>query len=205
MLYAPNMLLIGAADRNAGKTVFACEVIRRFREVPVLGAKVTAVQERDGKCPRGGQGCGVCSSLEGDFCLTEETETSGAKDTQRLLASGAQRVFWLRVLKQHLETGTQALLDALGPDTPVICESNSLRHAVKPGLFLMIQHRESNTFKVSAQGVRQYADETLSTDGQHFDFDFNRIKLANKRWVLDPPANPANNSFCETDKKANVK
>ncbi len=192
MLYAPHMLLIGAADRNAGKTVFACEVLRRFRDVPVLGAKVTAVQERDGKCPRGGQGCGVCSSLTENFCLTEEMETAGSKDTQRLLASGARRVFWLRVLKQHLETGAQALLDALGPDTLVICESNSLRHTVKPGIFIMLNPSESKTFKASAQGVRHYADALVDTDGARFEFDFDRITLKNRQWGLDPEMNTIN-------------
>lgn len=202
MLYAPNMLLIGAAGRDAGKTAFVCEVIRRFRDVPVMGAKVTAVQERDGTCPRGGKGCGVCSSLETSFSLTEETEKRGAKDTQRLLAIGAQRVFWLRVLKQDLETGARALLDALGPDTPVICESNSLRHAVEPGVFLMIRHRESNTFKASAQGVWRHASGIIYSDGQRFDFDFDRIKLVNRRWLLQPPANPTSNTLCKMDTKA---
>ena len=52
MIHAPNMLLIGAADRNVGKTTFACEVISRFVDTPVSAAKVTAIQERNGLCPQ---------------------------------------------------------------------------------------------------------------------------------------------------------
>ncbi len=184
MIDAPNMLLIGAAGRDAGKTVFAGEVLRRFRDMPILAAKVTAVQERDGTCPRGGQGCGVCSSLKGDYCITEETVAEGAKDTQRLLAAGAQRVLWLRVLKAALAEGASTLLRQLGDGVPVICESNSLRHAVRPGLFLMLQHRDAGTEKHSAQAVRDYADAVIYTDGSTFDFDFGRIAFSDCRWML---------------------
>lgn len=184
MLYAPHLLLIGAAERDAGKTAFACEAIRRFSGAGVLGAKVTAVQERDGTCPRGGQGCGVCSSLDSDYCLTEETEPGDAKDTQRLLAAGARRVFWLRVLKASLEDGARALLEALGPDTPAICESNSLRHAVTPGLFIMLRHRDTIAVKASARGVLDYADAVVYSDGRAFDFDFDRIAFTENRWEL---------------------
>jgi hypothetical protein len=184
MLCVPQMLLIGAAGRDAGKTTFACELIRRFSDAPVMGAKVTAVQESDGTCPRGGQGCGVCSSLKESYCLTEETESCGDKDTQRLFASGARRVFWLRVLKAELELGAHALLDALGPDTPVICESNSLRHAVTPGVFIMLKHLGGKAVKASARGVWQYADAVVSSDGQEFDFNFDRLVLVENQWKL---------------------
>ena len=90
------MLMVGAAGRNAGKTEFACSVIRKFgRGHEIVGAKVTTIGQRGGACPRGGEGCGVCSSLEGNYCITEETGALPGKDTSRLLAAGARRVFWL--------------------------------------------------------------------------------------------------------------
>lgn len=122
MVKVPQMLLIGATERDAGKTSFACEVLRRFK-APVIAVKITVIQERNGECPRGGQGCGVCSSLEGNFCVTEETSKTGGKDTQRLLASGADRVFWLRTLRSEAEEGALALLREIGSDAPVVCES----------------------------------------------------------------------------------
>ncbi|MCK5861013.1 MAG: hypothetical protein KAH38_00920 [Candidatus Hydrogenedentes bacterium] len=190
MIYAPNMLLIGAADRNAGKTTFACEIIRRFQHTPVHAAKVTAIQERDGTCPRGGKGCGVCTSLEGDYCITEENCSEGVKDTQCLLAAGAKRVLWLRVLKAKLEEGAQEFLDALGPDTPVVCESNSLRTVVVPGLFLMLKREGSDAIKQSAQQVQHDADALLYSDGYRFQFDFKRISLAGNCWQLKAAAPP---------------
>ena len=60
----PNVLLLGAADRNVGKTEFACQVIRRHApRWPVYGVKVTPIRGDGAACPRGGNGCGVCSTL----------------------------------------------------------------------------------------------------------------------------------------------
>jgi hypothetical protein len=58
-----NMLMIGSAGANVGKTELACAIIRRFcKSNPLIGIKVTTIQAKDGQCPRGGVGCGVCRS-----------------------------------------------------------------------------------------------------------------------------------------------
>ncbi|UCC99737.1 MAG: hypothetical protein JSW66_07605, partial [Phycisphaerales bacterium] len=91
--------MIGSAGANVGKTELACAILRKFGERDnIIGIKVTTIDDKNGQCPRGGQGCGVCSSLDGVFCITEESDTCSEKDTSRLLTSGASRVFWLQVL-----------------------------------------------------------------------------------------------------------
>ena len=74
--------MIGSAGRKSGKTELARRLIKKFREKgKVVGLKVTTIREKDGRCPRGGEGCGVCSSLEGTFSLTEEHNGTSSKDT----------------------------------------------------------------------------------------------------------------------------
>jgi molybdenum cofactor guanylyltransferase len=185
MIRVPGMLMIGAAGRNAGKTEFACRIIERFAgEVPIIGLKVTTVKERDGTCPRGGQGCGVCSSLEGDYCLTEETGENPAKDTARLLAAGAERVFWLRVLAERLAEGLTAALERIGPGRVVVCESNSLRRVAEPDLFLMVREAAAGGYKQSAADVRELADREVLSDGESFDLDLADLNLVDGRWAL---------------------
>ena len=179
------MLLIGSAGRNVGKTELACTLIRKFsKSSPIVGIKVTTIRAKDGKCPRGGRGCGVCSSLDGDFCITEETDKNSNKDTARLLKAGASRVFWLRVMKTHLKEGLTTLLDVVGPDAVLICESNSLRRVVEPAVFLMITARDSGAWKSTARDVRERVDKILTWDGSGFDFDIDRIKLVDGKWRL---------------------
>lgn len=185
MVKLDGMLLIGSAGQNVGKTELACALIRKFsKSSPIVGIKVTAIRARDGKCPRGGQGCGVCSSLDGNFCITEETDRNSHKDTARLLKAGASRVFWLRVMKAYLIEGLTAMLDMVGPDTVLVCESNSLRQVVEPAVFLMVRGRKAGAWKNSAQDVKKYADRIVVWDGRDFDFDIDRIKLIDGKWTI---------------------
>ena len=189
MFKLDGMLMIGSAGSNVGKTELACTLLRKFSKTSdIIGIKVTTIKDKDGQCPRGGEGCGVCSSLEGLYCITEELNSTSDKDTARLLSAGASRVFWLRVLKEHLQQGTTALLDIIGTDSVSICESNSLRQVVEPGLFLMARNRNLNVWKSSARQVKKYADRIIVSDGSRFDFDLDRIKLIDGKWIIQTQA-----------------
>lgn len=182
------MMMIGAAGRNAGKTELACSLIRRFgRDRRIVAVKVTVITERDGRCPRGGRGCGVCSSLEGNFDLTQEAEGPAGKDTTRLAAAGADKVYWLRVCQSHLAEAVDVLLDTIGRDAVCICESNRLRLAVQPGLFLMVKHRDTDDYKPSAAAVRDHVDRIVTFDGTGFDLAPSTIDLVDDRWALRRP------------------
>ena len=185
MIKLGGMLMIGSAGANIGKTELACALLRKFgQDREITGIKVTTIRAKDGQCPRGGEGCGVCSSLEGDFSITEESDPASHKDTSRLLAAGASRVFWLRVMDTHLEETTKALLSVIGPDAVSICESNSLRRVVNPGLFLIVRGRGVKTWKSSAQQVKQYADRVVVSNGSSFDLDIDQINLLDGKWIM---------------------
>ena len=186
MIDIPNMIMVGAGDRNAGKTEFVCSLIRKFgSEHNITGIKVTAINELDNGCHRGGEDCGVCTKFEGNFRITEETnDISNNKDTCRMLAAGAKKVFWLRVLKSHLEEGMAALLELIGRERVMICESNSLRNVVEPGLFFMVRNDKAAEPKPSAKEVIEYADDVVLFDGNQFDIDINSIKFVDGKWKM---------------------
>jgi len=185
MIRVPGMLMLGAAGRNTGKTELACSIIGRFcADHEIVGAKVTTVLKKDGTCPRGGRGCGVCSSLEGEYCITEETDPPPDKDTARLLAAGAVRVYWLRVMRRSLDQGLEALLEAVGPETLTVCESNSLRLEVEPDLFLVTTEKGSDECKASAGEVMQHADRIVVSDGESFDLDLADIDVLDGGWAM---------------------
>jgi len=188
MVNLDGMLMIGSAGANVGKTELACAILRKFSESAeeIVGIKVTTIDEKDGQCPRGGEGCGVCSSLEGVYLIAQETDPASGKDTSRLLAAGASRVYWLRVLRMHIQDGLTALLEILGPDTISICESNSLRQVVEPGLFFVAEREGAKSWKPSALEVKKYADGIVVSDGSSFNIDIDRIKLDNGKWLLLP-------------------
>jgi hypothetical protein len=190
MIQISHILLIGAGGRKSGKTLLACQIIKRYSPLrPLIGVKVTTIRGKDEGCPRGGEGCGACSSLEGVYCITEEKNSYSKKDTSRLLNAGARQVFWLRVLQEHLLTGMEALLELIPPDSAVVCESNSIRTIIEPGVFLMVKGKNLRTLKPSARDVQNLADRIIDFDPERlednpFNFDLDEIQLLDNKWVV---------------------
>ncbi len=185
MVELPHMLMIGSAGRNVGKTELACNLIQTFRhQAEIVGVKVTTIHERGGECPRGGEGCGVCSTLEEKYCITEEQNAQTDKDTSRLLAAGARKVFWLRVIREHLEEGLAALMKRIPPDMVSICESNSLRLVAEPGVFLVVRDETSSAIKPSCAEVIRLADRIVLSGADGFSFNLDDISLNRGYWRI---------------------
>jgi len=185
MIKLDNMLLVGSAGSNAGKTQLACAVLRKFgKNHRITAIKVTTIRPSSDRCPRGGEGCGLCAEFKGDFDITRETDRHSHKDTTRLLAAGAFEVFWLRVKQSHLAQGLASLLAAVGRHLPCICESNSAREVIEPAVFLMTKNKGAGTWKDSARAIRGLADRIVSSDGKSFDLDLDSLQLHQSRWSL---------------------
>ncbi len=189
MFHVHNMIMIGATGRNTGKTEMACRLIKKFISgYTVIALKVTTVKETDGKCHGGDERCGKYSSLEANYSLSEEVSANSNKDTGKMLAAGAHKVFWLEVKKEYLTDGIETFLKRInnGPDKIIICESNSLRTVVKPGLFLINQNIRESTIKPSCQDVISYHDYMIHFDSEKFVFDIDaeNINYSDKRWSV---------------------
>lgn len=186
MRLCPNMLLIGAADRNVGKTEFACALIRRYAGTyPVMGIKITTIADGTGtRCPRGGAGCGVCSALSGRYCITDEREAPPGKDTGRMYAAGASRVYWLRTRQNALQEGLEDLLRRIPADTPVVCESNSAREVIEPGGFLVIRRKGSASVKASCQAVLGLADRIVEFDEAAWNYPPDLVVFSQGQWAV---------------------
>lgn len=201
MLSWPALLLLGATQRDCGKTHFACSLIERLsRSRPVLGLKVTVIRDEDSACPRGGAGCGVCGQLQLPYELCREHLTGTDKDTRRMLAAGASAVWWLRVRQDAVEEGIKALWTEVDPAWPVVCESNSLRRTLTPGLFLMIRDDRRAAEKATARAVMPLADLIVRTDGKRHrpgpeDLDFMAGRWT---WVTPDADTPTETSKAET-------
>ncbi len=167
MRAVPTMILVGSTARDLGKTGLAVRLIEALspRE-KVVGVKVTTIRDKGGKCPRGGDGCGTCSSLTGNYEIREETDPNGEKDTSRLLEAGASRVFWLKVMRDALAEGLDALMTRIDRGAVIVAESNSLRKVVTPNLFLMLKGPAGGPVKPAAREVMPFVDIAVpSADG----------------------------------------
>ncbi|WP_287824405.1 hypothetical protein [Clostridium sp.] len=173
LINIPQMILIGSSGRNSGKTTLAVKLIEKWKDkFPVIALKITTIEKKDGKCPRGGKGCGVCTNIQENFQLIEEKNMSSNKDTSLLLSSGAEKVYWLKVLRTHISEGIESFLSIIPEDSLIICESNSLRKIVKPEVFIMLKNTKDSSIKKSAKEVMDKAD--LIVEGDFLD-DIDRI------------------------------
>jgi len=103
MIKKKNIIIIGSAGRNNGKTKYACELINQLsKHYLVFGVKVTTIKKDGEKCPRGEQSCGICGTLSEPYKISEERDNGTQKDTEKMLRSGAKKVLWLRVFKKSL-------------------------------------------------------------------------------------------------------
>ena len=182
------MILVGSTGRNSGKTEMTCALVRRFLAQRgsgrIVALKVSTIHSETGECPRGEHGCGVCRSLKGPFQLTEEKSTQRSKDTSRILAAGAHKVFWLRARVSALSAGFSEFLNFLRPDDLVICESNSLRTVVVPAIFFLLENTGTADIKQSANRLIHLVDLIAHFDGHTFDFDLADISMEKGRFLL---------------------
>lgn len=177
--------MIGSTGRNTGKTLFACKLLEQYTEkYDITGVKVVTIDPERGNCPRGGKGCGVCTSLEGEFEITEETGLNPSKDTCRMLLAGATRVYFLKVRNDALEKGAQALMNVVPRNSMVVCESNSLRKVVDPGRFIVIKNSDEEVIKESCAEVISLANKVIEYRNGKWDLDPSRIHIKNNSWAI---------------------
>jgi len=185
MIKKKRFIVLGSTGRNTGKTEFACRLIERYaKERRLYGVKVVTIDPERGSCPRGGEGCGICSSLKGDYEISEETRSDTDKDTSRMLRAGAHKVYFLKVRYDRLEKGLHALVDLIPENAFAVCESNSIRKVVEPGLFLVIKNREEKQIKESCAEVVRYANKVIDFHDMNWNFSPERVSIGKNGWIV---------------------
>jgi molybdopterin-guanine dinucleotide biosynthesis protein len=148
------MLLVGATEKHAGKTTLTVKIIKKIKSSnsrqKLTAIKITIL--RDGK-----------HSVSG-YKITDETKTDSVKDTARMLNAGADRVLWLRCDEFNAEIGVEKLLEDISQDSLIICESNSARNYIEPGLFLMVRKKDEGEIKTTAQKVLSFPHIEVRTE-----------------------------------------
>lgn len=180
----PGWLVVGSAERHAGKTSLACAIIERWaKSHSVVAVKVTAISE-GAPCPRGKQSCGACASLASDFEILEETGEHPLKDTARLLSSGASRAFWVRCRRDRIDVAVLALSRRIGAGTLVVAESNSLARVIEPDLFLMVKSARPSAVKPTAAAALSLARPVVISPSGSSDLNLQDLVVVEGVWHL---------------------
>jgi len=149
------VIVIGGHTRNLGKTQLVVEIIRAFPQAHWWALKIT--QFGHGVCSINGEACG-CAAEEHTFAIQEERDAAGRGDTCRMLAAGAQRVFWVRSKQGRLAEAMPSLRRKLSRAENIVIESNTLLRFLKPDLYLPVLDFRRADFKSSAREFLDRAD-----------------------------------------------
>lgn len=175
-----NLLIITGSGRHAGKTTLVEHIIRRYaHDHAIIGLKVSSIYP--GEEARHGKKS--FPAIE-PFHIIEETDRSGRKDTSRMLLAGAARAFYVQATDDHLVEAMKVLFTSLTPNSLLVCESGSLRFAVKPGLFLLLKSHPQGRQKERFSRLQLLADLVITSKAGKLDFQVNRVLLTDNGWHL---------------------
>ena len=179
MLQLPQMLMIGGATRNLGKTTLITRIVHHFAHEYLVGLKIKTLRQGDEAFHGKGS-----HQLIGDYLVVEESVLSN-DDTGRIFQAGAKQVFHIKAKAEALEQALAEFMQSIPPQATIVCESNSARSLLEPGLFLMIKSSQRpNDMKPSARELEHLADRIVWSDGQQHDFEPSSLSYQNHKWTL---------------------
>lgn len=147
MMNWPNMLLVAGTGRNVGKTTFVCKVIENVsKKSPIVAIKIT---------PHVHDLCDSCVTLfkSDKLTITEETSKTLPKDSSKMLAAGAQKVYFIQGADDQLDKVIEFLRNIIPERTAIICESAALRNFINPGLFVLMSIKSDGVIKKNADKI----------------------------------------------------
>ncbi len=135
LTYYPNILAISGSGRNVRKTSLLYSIIKR----KATKLKITAVKIS----PHFHDTHYKESEVEvGDnYVIFSEEDAGKAKDSSKMLASGAKTVFYIQAKDSYLKEALDSLLEMIHPGSPIICESAGIQNFLEPGLSFFCSER----------------------------------------------------------------
>jgi hypothetical protein len=139
-MFIPNLLLIAGTGTKSGKTTMACRIIEQFKHLNITAIKISPHFHETTP------GLKVIHE-EAGYSIYEEKNMDSAKDTSRMLLSGAGKVYFAKVLDDRLKFVFDKIMDLIPEGAPVICESPALRNFIEPGVFIIMSSETTRTQK----------------------------------------------------------
>ena len=170
--YCPNVLTISGIGRNVGKTTLACSIINKMKwEKKVTAIKISShfhsvdykknIVEKPGK-----------------YVIYQEDRIDRGKDSSKMLAAGAGKVFFIQTKDEYIREVWEVLSALLNSETPVIIESGGIHEMICPGVSLLITKTKHNKQKASN---RAEVTEVIP-DKENFESTINKISYSDGSW-----------------------
>jgi hypothetical protein len=138
----PNLLIVAGDGRNSGKTSMVCRIIGQFRENGIVAVKISPHFHEPSA------GLLLIESGEG-YNIFEESNLWSAKDSSRMMQSGAGKVFYCQSTETKLEEAFDKILQIIPAGTAIVCESPALVRHFEPGIFVLMSGSDRPAKEIS--------------------------------------------------------
>ena len=174
----PQLLLIAGTGRNTGKTTLACKIIQKFSpDKSIIALKITPHFHRNIQS-------GKIIINENDIYIAAETDSTTGKDSSLMFKAGAQQSYFAMATDVYLGEVIQNIIRLIPSDALLVCESGGLRDWVVPGVFLMMNRKDTEILKPGAEKLKTLADCLITFDGVKIDFEPDTIEITDNQWKL---------------------
>jgi hypothetical protein len=174
MTELPNLLLVAGTNRNVGKTTFICNIISKYRNLDIIGVKITPHfhNSRDNK---------RIIYQSDKVYISEELDNKSNKDSSFMLKSGAKKVYYIENINDNFQE-VVALLEKIPNNIPIICESASLRKSIIPGLMVLLDNDSIIEKKPIYHELKDKIDVLVKINNPEFQFNFEKLRFENNKW-----------------------
>ncbi|NOZ35070.1 MAG: hypothetical protein GXO80_07215 [Chlorobi bacterium] len=177
-----NLLIVGGATRNVGKTTFVVNLLKKFgKNSRIISLKIKTIYPDDNFFH--GKDENPLKENE-KYRIREINITDNNQDAERMLKAGAHTVIYIKSKIKYLEQAFNEFIKNADNNILIICESNSLRFVIKPAIYLFLKMNNTVEMKPSAEKLINLADKVILSDGQKHDFNFNLLRVNEYSWQL---------------------
>lgn len=181
MIFLSNWVVVGGTGRNIGKTTLMENLLEKFgSQIPLTAVKISNIKPGNSSF----HGHNVERFSE-KILLQKELRTDGNKDSMRFLKAGAQASWFIQTEDAFLPDTFPQILKSLKNASWIVCESNSLRKFVRPGLFIMVKGENITSGKKDVPGLLQLADVVVEAlNRKQFAMLVDRIEIREGKFIL---------------------
>lgn len=168
------LAIVAGTGRNSGKTLFTVKLIQQFRNHEIIAVKISRhlhSPSTDSERIVTGQ----------NYTIYRERLSSGSKDSEKMLAAGAMRSYYISAGSDSVAEAFNKLLKQIPRESPVICESPILSLFFNPGLLVVTDSANVINRKEISE-VTARCD--LITGPEKISEDIKRVTLINSIWGL---------------------
>ncbi len=170
----PNLLLISGMGRKTGKTSLACDLIRRRAGQGIGAIKISCHFHPQHSME-------LVEEVAGQYQIFRENNPDGHKDSARMLAAGAQDVFYVQTARECAFEAFEKIYAKLPPHLPVLCESGGLGKHLEPGLHVVMKRHVplpgDKSIDYQPNAVIEMNGTGFSLPPEHFLFENGQWKL----------------------------